>query len=173
MTVEEAIKSRYACRSYKDQNVSDELLKKVIDTARNAPSASNRQEWRIVAVTEKKIIKQLNDKADNQGWWKTAPVLLACCADTNNHVMKCRQLCYTVDLSIIIDHITLLATENGLATCWIGAFDEDVIKEILSIPRHIRIVEMLALGYPADSARPKTRLDLDKILFRNKWEEKF
>ncbi len=169
MNVSEAVGKRYACRSYEDKPVGEELLRELVGLARLAPSASNRQEWRLVAVTDREKIAQISDRAGSQGWWKTAPVLFACCADTNYHVMSCRQHCYPIDVAILMDHLTLLATERGLATCWLGAFDEDVVKEICSIPRHVRVVELLAMGYPADTVREKKRLALEDILFMNTW----
>jgi nitroreductase len=169
MNVSDAVRQRYSCRKYQDKTVPEALLREIVDVARLAPSASNRQEWRLVAVTDKEKIAAISDKAGTQGWWKTAPVMFACCADTNYHVMSCRQHCYPIDIAILMDHITLLATERGLGTCWLGAFDEDAVKEICGIPRHIRVVELLAMGYPADQVREKKRLDVKEILFMNSW----
>jgi nitroreductase len=169
MEVTQAVRQRYSCRSYKDTPVDAKVLRELFDIARLAPSASNRQEWRFVAVTDRAIIETLTQKAGSQGWWKSAPAILACCADTNYHVMSCRQHCYPIDVSIIMDQLSLLATERGLATCWVGAFDEDVVKETLGIPRHVRVVELMTLGYPADGPREKKRLGVDEILYVNSW----
>jgi len=173
MKLSELIKTRYSCRAYKQDSISDEIIKTIFDAARFAQSASNRQEWRFVIVNDRNNINTLADKAGDQSWWKTAPVIIICCAETNNHVMRCRQAAYIVDLSIIMDQITLLAAESGLSSCWLGAFDEDKVKDICSLPKHIRVVGLITLGYPADSPREKKRLSLDQILFRNKWGEKF
>ena len=62
-----------------------------------------------------------------------APVLIVCCAETDGHVMACGQQCYPIDVAIALDHLTLCAAAEGLGTCWIGAFDEGKVKEILSI----------------------------------------
>jgi nitroreductase len=173
MKLSELIKARYSCRSYKNDPVSNDLLKSIFEAARFSHSASNRQEWRFVVVTDREKITRISDEAGDQGWWKTAPVIVACCADTNNYVMPCRQAAYTVDLSIIMEQIILLAAENGLASCWLGAFNEDVVKDICGMPKHIRIVGLITMGYPADAPKEKSRLRLDQILFRNRWEEKF
>lgn len=173
MTLTEIINQRHSCREYEEKQVSDDLIRRIINVARNAPSARNLQEWRFVAVTDRDTIARITEDAGKQEWWRGVPAMIACCADTNNHVMRCKQLCYPIDLAIIIDHMTLLATEAGLATCWIGAFDEDVVKDVCAIPRHIRVVELLALGYPADSPEPKSRLPLEEILYREKWGEAY
>jgi nitroreductase len=94
-----------------------------------------------------------------------APVLIVCCAETNGHVMACGQQCYPIDVAIAIDHLSLCAAVEGLGTCWIGAFDEGKVKEILDIPKGIRVVELLPLGYPRDpSPVNKIRFPLHKIM---------
>jgi nitroreductase len=85
-------------------------------------------------------------------------------------VMHCGQEAYPIDVAIAIDHITLSAVEEGLGTCWIGHFDEAPIKKLLGIPAHVRIVELLPLGYPADpSPKEKHRLPLKEIVMMDRW----
>lgn len=172
MNVSDAVRERYACRAYTQRAVSVKLLTEILDLARLAPSASNRQEWRFVAVTDKEKIDAITQKAGSQGWWSGAPVILACCAESDNHIMACGQPCYPIDVAICIDHITLLATERGLASCWLGAFKEPVVREILGIPETVRVVELLTLGYPSDKPRDKKRLGTEQILFLNGWDNK-
>ena len=85
--------------------------------------------------------------------------------------MTCGQLCYPIDVAIAIDHMTLIAVEEGLGTCWIGAFFEDKVKSMLNIPDDIRVVELLTLGYPKDdSIKEKSRLALERIVKWETWE---
>ena len=99
-----------------------------------------------------------------------AAVVLACCAETDGHVMSCGQACYPIDLAIAIDHLTLCATAEGLGTCWIGAFRENEVKEILGIPSQIRVVALLPIGYPEDpSPVAKNRLPLEAIVKYEQW----
>ncbi|HEB31752.1 MAG TPA: nitroreductase [Spirochaetes bacterium] len=173
MTVEDAIKARCSVRSYADRAVEAEKIKQVLEAARLAPSAGNRQEWRFVVVTDKNKMVQLAEAAAGQMFVSRAPCVIACCAETDFHEMKCGQLTYPIDLAIAIDHMTLRAVELGLGTCWIGAFYEAEVKKILNIPEEIRVVELLPIGYPADKGRPrKKRHDLDKIVFYENWGEK-
>ena len=65
--------------------------------------------------------------------------------------------------------MTLQAVEEGLGTCWIGAFDEEKVKEILNIPDNVRVVSLLPLGYPSDIPLPKSRKNLDEIVMWEKW----
>jgi nitroreductase len=113
----------------------------------------------------------LSQAARKQKFIAEAPVVLACCADTDNHVMACGQLSYPIDVAIAIDHITLCAAAEGLGTCWVGAFLENKVKKILNIPKHIRVVELLAVGYPKDpSPAEKTRLPLPELVRHERWE---
>ncbi|TFG64261.1 MAG: nitroreductase [Spirochaetales bacterium] len=171
MDVYEAITLRKSVRSYEDRPVEEEKLKRIFSAARLAPSASNRQEWRFVLVTDKTFIGRLAEEGANQAFLAEAPVIIACCAETDGHNMKCGLPCFPIDVAIAVDHITLCAAAEGLGTCWIGAFDPETVKKILGIPAHIRVVELLALGYPKDpSAAVKMRKPMDDILFRNAWK---
>ena len=171
MDVYEAIRTRKSVRAFLDKDVPGEILSRLLEAARIAPSASNRQEWRFVVVRDPETRRQLADAANGQHFVGEAPVVLACCAETNDRVMRCGQLCYPIDVAIAIDHITLCAVAEGLGTCWIGAFDEGQVRAILGIPRDIRVVELLPIGYPADPAPvAKSRLGLDQVVKNEKWE---
>ena len=166
----EVIKARYSVRSYLDKPVEKGKLERVIEAARLAPSAKNLQEWRLVVVTDKETRKRLSVAAANQGFVAEAPVVIACCAETDGHTMMCGQQCYPIDLAIAIDHMTLQAVKEGLGTCWIGAFDEKEAKKILGIPRDIRVVELLPLGYPAGSPpSSKSRLKTREMACAERW----
>jgi nitroreductase len=169
MDVIDAIKQRESVRSYKNMPVEDKKLQLLLEAARLAPSASNRQEWRFVVVTDQEARQKLVVAASNQGFVAEAPVVIAACAETDNHVMKCGQLCYPIDVAIAIDHITLKAVEEGLGTCWIGAFDEKAVKAILKIPQDIRVVSLLTVGYPKTLHSKKTRNKLDEIVRYESW----
>ncbi len=165
-----AIRRRCSVRSYLDRAVEEEKLNNILEAARLAPSASNRQEWRFVVVQDKDARQRIMKAAKNQSFVGEAPVVIACCAQTDNHVMSCGQLCYPIDVAIAIEHMALQAVEEGLGTCWVGAFYEDQVKEILSIPKDIRVVELLTLGYPARPALAhKNRLALSEIVMYEKW----
>ncbi len=170
MDVYEAIRVRKSVRAWADKDVPDEVLMRVLEAGRLAPSAKNLQEWRFVVVRDKDTRTRLIDAAKGQKFVGEAPVVIACCAQTDNHVMTCGQLCYPIDLAITIDHITLAAVAEGLGTCWIGAFFEDKVKEILDIPADVRVVELLPIGYPADPGPiEKSRLPMSEIVKREKW----
>ncbi len=171
MDVMEAIRTRRSVRSYEDRPVEDEKLAVVLEAGRLAPSANNRQEWRFVVVRNAATRAKLMAAAKNQSFVGEAPVIIACCAETDDSIMTCGQLSYPIDVAIAIDHMTLKATEEGLGTCWIGAFFEDQAKAALGVPQEIRVVEMLALGYTKHGAtgRPKHRKAMEEIVHWEKW----
>ena len=172
MDVMEAIKKRYSVRSYQDRAVETEKLESILETARLAPSANNKQEWRFIVVRDKDIRQRLMQAAKDQAFVGQAPVVIAACAKTDNHIMTCGQMCYPIDMAIAIEHMALKATEEGLGTCWIGAFYEDKVKEILGIPQDIRIVALLALGYPVKiRPTPKDRLRFKEIVMYEGWNK--
>jgi nitroreductase len=170
MDVLDAIKTRRSVREYLDKPVEDEKLNMILEAGRLAPSASNRQEWRFVVVRDPQTRRELAEAASNQLFVGQAPVVIVACAETDGHVMRCGQLCYPIDVAIALDHMSLAATELGLGTCWIGAFNEQKVKEILDIPEGIRVVQLMPLGYPSDpSLTRKSRLSLDRIIKHERW----
>jgi nitroreductase len=170
MDVYTAIATRKSIRAFQDREVPEELLLRLLEAARLAPSACNFQEWRFVVVRNPETRKRLAMAANRQMFISEAPVLIVCCAETDGHVMTCGQQCYPIDVAIDIDHLTLCAAAEGLGTCWIGAFDERKVKDILDIPKGIRIVELLPLGYPRDPSPVKTfHFPLQKIVKYEQW----
>lgn len=170
METAEAIRRRKSVRSYTDRPVEDDKLHAVMEAARLAPSASNRQEWRFVVVRDGSMRKKLAGAAGAQRFISQAPVVIAACAVTDGHVMRCGQQCYPIDVAIALDHISLAAVSMGLGTCWIGAFEEGKVKSLLGIPPEVRVVELMTLGYPEDPAPvEKSRLPFKEIVMYEHW----
>lgn len=157
-------------RAFEAKEVPKPILTRLLDAACLAPSASNRQEWRFVVVRDADTRLRLSQAACGQSFITEAPVVLACCAETDGHVMTCGQPCYPIDVAIAVDHITLCAAAEGLGTCWIGAFYENAVKGILAIPPAIRVVALLLVGYPKDpSPVNKHRLNREEIVRYERW----
>jgi len=170
MDVSAAIAGRRSVRAYLDAEVEEEKLMKVLDAARLAPSASNRQEWKFIVVRNSGTRTKLARAAMGQSFVARAPVVIVACATEAERVMACGQNTYTVDVSIACTHIILQAFELGLGTCWLGAFQEQEVKEILGIPRQVRVVTMIPLGYPAQPPMARLRKSLDEIVCYEKYE---
>jgi len=169
MAVLDVVRRRYSVRSYLDKPVEKAKLESILDAARLAPSAKNFQEWRFVVVQDSVVRQRLMVAANNQSFVGQAPVVMVCCANQAEYVMRCGQLAYPIDVAIAMEHMALQAVEEGLGTCWIGSFYEDQVKKVLGIPAAVRVVELMALGYPADKQRAANRLPMADIVSHDRW----
>jgi nitroreductase len=168
MNVSQAIRRRYSCRRYEARPIEPVKLAAVLEAARQAPSAKNLQDWRFVVVTEEATRRQLAAAANDQTFLEDAGAIIIACS-VSDHIMRCGQAIGPIDVSIAIEHMCLQATELGLATCWIGSFYPDKVKPIVGIPEHINIIELLALGYPADSPKEHRREPIEAIVNFETW----
>lgn len=169
MNVFDTIKSRRSIRSFLDKPVEEEKLLRVLEAGRLAPSAKNLQEWKFVVVKDKELRRKVAYAANNQHFLAEAPVIIVGCATVVDYVMTCGQYAYPIDLTIAMDHMTLQAVEEGLGTCWIGAFKEEEVKKILEIPENVRIVQIFPLGYPKTIPPARQRKKLEEVVSNDKW----
>jgi len=145
MDVFEAIQNRQSIRGYESTPVPKEKLNRILEAARQAPSASNIQPWHFIVVTDSEKRKKLAEGGRYAKFLVEAPVVIVGCGD-----QEASSKWYTVDVTIALEHMVLTATSEGLGTCWIGSFDENQVKELLRIPENFRVVALLALGYPRE-----------------------
>jgi len=169
MNVMDAIKARRSIRSYKDQPVEPEKLQQVLEAARLAPSANNRQEWKFIVVQDPATRQALVRPCHNQAFVGQAPVVIAACSTNPTRVMASGQSAAAVDLAIAVDHLTLVAVELGLGTCWIGAFDAPAVAKLLGVPSDVAVVHVLPLGYPADSPGAHRAKPASEVICHEKW----
>jgi nitroreductase len=141
MDVFEAVQKRHSIRAYDSTPIPDEKLKKILETARLAPSAGNVQPWHFIVVTDVEKRKKLA-RARFAGFLSQAPAVIVGCGD-----QRVSPDWHVVDVAIAMQNIVLTATCEGLGSCWVGSFDEDQIKEMLRIPEKFRVVALLAVGY--------------------------
>ena len=167
MNIYETIKQRYSVRAYKADSIPEEKLNKVLEAGRLAPSAKNLQDYKFVVVTDEGKRKELTAAAANQSFVGEAPVVIVAVSLDPDYVMSCEVPAYPVDVAIAIDHMTLAAVEEGLGTCWIGAFSQNKAKEILNIPANLKVVALLPLGFPADNPKEKSRKSLEELVSRD------
>jgi nitroreductase len=170
MDVISAIKKRYSVRSYEEREIEQDKLEKVLEAGRLAPSGMNLQDWRFVVVRDQTLRQKLAEASNNQQFVAQAPVVIVACGVDTDRIALCGHPVYLLDVAIAVDHMTLKAVEEGLGTCWIGAFYEEKVKEILDIPKDVRVVTLLTLGYPKGRApKKKDRKNLSEIVMHNKW----
>jgi nitroreductase len=171
MDVEQAIRERRSVRSWLDRDVEDEKLELVLEAARLAPSARNRQEWKFVVVRDAQVRERLAAGTRGQDFVCQAPVVIAGCALESHYTMPCGHRAYAIDLSIALQQVTLQARELGLGTCWIGAFDHDTVQEVLGIPRAVQVVGLIPLGYPDEWPEAKPRKPVGEVVCYDAWRD--
>ena len=169
MNVFEAIKTRRSVRSYQDKPVEPEKLQQILEAARLAPSASNSQDWKFIVVQDPQTRQALAKACHNQAFIAQAPVVIAACSTNPTRLMASGQSAAAVDLAIAVDHITLAATELGLGSCWIGAFDAPAVAKLLAVPADAVVVHVLPLGYPAESPPARGRKSASEIICNEKF----
>ena len=176
MDLFEILQNRYSCRAYLNKDVYDKDIVKMIDYAGFAPSAGNLQPWHVIVVKNKEKRKSLSIASLNQSWMNQAPVHLVVCGN-EDYVKKFYkvkgELYSKQDCAAFIENILLLATNSGLASCWVGAFDDNMVKRELEIPENIEVYAIITLGY-SNEKKPnvKKRYDLQTFTFYDKYGNK-
>jgi nitroreductase len=174
MDIFQVIRDRRSIRKYKDLPVEQEKLEQLLDAARLAPSWKNMQCWRFLVLKDRKGIEALLDAFpdDNPGKkaLTMAPVVVVVCADPIDSGIENGIEYYIADTAIAFQHFCLAAHALGLGTCWMGWYDEDLIKEAFAIPEMIRVVGVTPLGYPDQEPKQRPRKELAEIAYFNEWE---
>lgn len=158
------IERRYSVREYKSTPVEDEKLERLLEAARLAPTAANRQPFRLIVVPTKGREAELR-RIYGRDWFTQAPLVICICAvPAEGWSRKDGKNYAEVDATIAFDHLILAAHDLGLGTCWIAAFDPAAAKEILGLSEGEEPVAFTPLGYPADEWKPKKRRSLRELL---------
>jgi nitroreductase len=177
LSVWEAITSRKSVRSFADEPLDEEQLRRCLEAARLAPSWANKQCWHFVVIQGKEAVDELGIVPANI---KNAPALIVACGDPEKSGNLDGKPYYLVDVAIAVEHIVLAAWEQGLGTVWVGALKEDKVRKALGIPENIKVVAMIPIGYPADKEGVRQKLirkavgsdnrkELKEIVHWGKW----
>lgn len=173
----DVIRTRRSVRSYKNEPVPAATLRRVLEAARLAPSANNLQPWKFIVIRDEQLRKKVAEISFSQSFIAEAPVVIVCCGKRyHDSYSWIADHMYLVDVTIATDHLTLAARNEGLGTCWIGAFDRDALKRLLTIPEDHDPIVLTPLGYPT-GLRPfhsgTSRKSLKEIVFSEKFGEPF
>lgn len=169
MEYSELIKKRYSVRGYTSDPIEDEKLNAILEAARIAPTAANRQPFQIIVLHTEGRQEELRRMYDRD-WFVAAPLILIVCGEQSKAWVRHDKANYgVVDAAIVMDHMILEATNQGLGTCWIGAFDARVSREILGLPEDVDPIVMTPLGYPNAEPRETDRKPLSELVRYEKW----
>ena len=180
MDIYEAILKRKSVRAFRDREVSESIILRVLEAARLAPSACNSQPWRFVVLDD----AELKNKVSRQTFGKVisfnhftldAPVLVVIVSERQNLTAKIgnivrKKAFNQMDVAIAAEHFCLAATEQGLGSCILGWFDEQAVKDIIGIPAGKRVELIISVGYAeSDEVRVKQRKPLEEIRSYNQY----
>jgi len=166
MSVLNLIKERRSIRKYKGDAIPEYVLQRILEAVRLAPSAKNLQPWRFIVVKDRILKNNLAEACNYQSFMASAPLIVVACAFPENcyaymgHYMKS----WPIDVAIAMEHLVLQAQEEGLGTCWIGAFEEEKVKSVLKIPQDIKVLALTPLGYPDEEPSFRGRKKLEEII---------
>jgi nitroreductase len=170
MEYSELITARYSVRAYRPDPVEDEKLQAVLEAARLAPTAANRQPFQLVVMRTAGREEEIG-RIYRRPWFVQAPLVIAVCAISSQAWVResDRFNARLIDAAIVADHLILAAANLGLGTCWVAAFNMEAARRLLQLPDEAEPVIFTPLGYPADSAGPKTRKPLRELVRYEHW----
>lgn len=156
MTFQELAKKRFSVRSYSDRAVEDEVLNYVLECARMAPSAVNRQPWHFYVARSEEARHRVQQTYPRE-WFATAPlyIVVTILHGESWHRPSDQKDHGDIDIAIATEHICLAAAERGLGTCWVCNFDADLCRRLLSLPEGEEPAVLIPIGYPAADAEPR------------------
>jgi nitroreductase len=160
---------RKSIRCFKDMPIDKEVLKRILEAGGKAPSAKNRQEWRFIVIQKEDIRRRIQDAAFGQEHVGKAPVIITACTTNIDYRMPNGQLSYPIDLTFAISFMMIQAVHEGLGTCCISTFDEQEMKEILTVPFAMRIVLLLLLGHIDKEPEPTLRKQFKRVFAFEHW----
>ncbi len=167
MNFEELVKTRRSIRKFLSKEVSDELIMKLLEAARWAPSGGNCQPWHFFVIKSKATLGQISEKVYKGEWITQAPVIIVVCAKPSQSALRYGkrggELYCIQDTAAAIQNILLCAKSIGLGTCWIGAFNETICSEVLGLGDDLRPVAMIPVGYPVNGASTGSRKPISEI----------
>lgn len=162
------IKERRSIRRFKPDPVPETIVYNLLETACLAPSAGNVQPWFFYCIYREDLKAALAQAALGQKFVAEAPVVIVVCADLEraaaSYGERGRTLYCLQDTATAVTHLILAATSQGLGTCWVGAFNEEEVRRILSLPSNLRPVALIPVGYPAQSPSPRSRRPVKEVV---------
>ncbi|MCJ7803153.1 MAG: nitroreductase family protein [Desulfobacterales bacterium] len=167
MDILNLLKSRRSIRVYQDRPIPNDLLLQILEAGRWAPTGANLQPWRFIVVTDPETRRRIGEVTRflfiKSSHVEKAPVVIVLGFNTQKGKYG------RYDVTLAGGNMMTMATNLGLGTCWIGAFDESKVKEILEIPENIEVIGLITLGYPGENAEVPPRVELEKTVHWESW----
>jgi nitroreductase len=178
----ETIHKRCSLKTHiSNRSIEPEKIDAILEAGSLAPSARNNQPWRFIVVQDKKLIDELTHAfSESNQVVREAPVILFTCARAVDDVIRDGREYYLFDVGLAVENMVLAATDLGLLTHLMTAFDEAQVKQILRIPEDVRAVVATPLAYPREESYDqaaierlsnRTRKDIKEVAFYDHWRE--
>lgn len=166
MSVLKVIQDRRSVRKYRGDSIPEDVLLRVLEAVRWAPSGKNLQPWKFILVRDSALKEKLARASAGQFFIAQAAIVVVACGfpDQCYSRMGRYMKSWPVDVAIALEHLILQAWEEGLGTCWIGSFEEKEVKSILHIPDQVKVLALTPLGYPAHLPSSRGRKPLEEII---------
>jgi nitroreductase len=159
VSIVDSILSRRSVRKYENKEIPQEVVNQILEAGRQAPSAVNKQPIRFVVAKDSEITKSFSSALFNR-FVKDAPMVIVGCADVKSFLTGKWAV---VDTTIALQNMVIAAWSLGVGSCWIGAFEEEKIKQLLKIPEKWKIVALVTFGYPAEESKPKKKKSIEEL----------
>jgi len=164
MSLIDTVLSRRSVRRYEPKEIPRDVLDQILEAGRQAPSAANKQPWHFIVLTDSEFKKELSKGLFNR-FIKDAPVTIVGCA----HKDKIAGKWSIVSTTIALQNMVVAAWAMGVGSCWIGDFNEEKVKRLLSISENWNIIALVSFGYPAEKPQPRKKKPVEEIVGFNKF----
>jgi nitroreductase len=173
MDIEDCIKTRRSIRKYKDMPVDWDKVSRILDAGKYAPSAGNIQNWKFIVARKEEVRKKLAKASFDQEWMIDAPVHIVIVAEPQKaerfYGARGERLYTIQNCAAVIQNMLLVATELGLGSCWVGAFDETKIKSALNLPEFAIPQAIITIGHKDEDPDMPPRVELENQVYMEKW----
>ena len=165
MSLVDVVSSRRSIRRYEKREIPKDVLDKILEAGRQAPSAANRQPFHFIVITNQELRKELSRGLFNR-FIQDSAITVVGCANTSE-ILTAKWA--VVDTSIALQNMVIEAWTLGIGSCWIGDFKEDNVKQLLEIPDRWKVVALVSFGYPAEQPQPRKKKPIEELISYNKF----
>jgi len=161
MSLLDVIYKRRSIRRYKKKTIPKQVMRNILEAGRLAPSANNAQPWHFIVITDPEL-KYVLSQGNYNSFVRNSAFTVVGCGDKNN-------MWSTIDTTIALQNMVIAAEAQGVASCWVGDFKEDELKNLLGIPDDLKVVCLITFGYPAETPDYRSKKNLEEIVHYNKF----
>lgn len=176
MDIFECIRTRRSIRKYKEKPVEWDKVVNLLEAGKFAPSAGNLQNVQFLVVKDEEKRKKIAEASLQQRWMENAPIHIVVCSEPEKYKrfygVRGERLYNIQGCASAIENILLSAHSLGLGACWVGAFDDDAIRRILTIPEHVMLHAIITIGYADETPEMPQKYRIEHIVFLENWGQR-